>query len=59
MRCCKWIVFPKSTRCEERSFSRIPLDPNETSVRARDAPTQYILAIIGINKELKNLKAKL
>ena len=31
----------RSTRCEERSSSRIPPDPNETSAMARHAPTQY------------------
>ena len=35
----------RSTRCEERSSSHIPPDLNETSIRARDTPTQYILAI--------------
>ena len=31
----------RSTRYEERSSSRIPPDPNETSAIARHAPTQY------------------
>ena len=42
MRCCRWIVDSlRFTRCEERSSSRIPPDPNETSAMARHAPTQY------------------
>ena len=31
----------RSTCCEERSSSRIPPDPNETSAMARHTPTQY------------------
>jgi hypothetical protein len=55
MRCCRWIVDSlRSTRCEERSYSRIPPDPNKTSAMARHTPTQYSSDNNLKNKELFN-----
>ena len=44
----------KSTRCEERSSSRIPPNPNKTSAIARHAPTQYSSDIRSTLENIKN-----
>ena len=44
----------RSTRCEERSSSRIPPDPNETSAIARHTPTQYSSDTKSTLKNIKN-----
>jgi hypothetical protein len=59
MRCCRWIIDSlRSIRCEERSSSRIPPDPNETSVSARYTPTQYFSDSIFKLRIVNKIKGK-